>query len=278
METRGTLVLIGTPIGNLGDISARAIESIRGCDLLLCEDTRHSGQLLSHLNLRVPLESFHDYNEEQRIESILERLAGGERVGVVSDAGLPVLSDPGFRLVRAARAGGFRVEPVPGPFAGALALIASGIAPMPFAFFGFAPHRSGERLDFYRDIAARKMTAVVYESPQRIIASLRDAESVFGDVHVSVARELTKLHEEILDGPIGSVITRLVERDEVRGEITLVLAAAAAVEKSVTEETLRQEFQRLRDSGLRRPDAIRILADRYGLRKQDLYTRLLSTE
>lgn len=273
----GKLVLIGTPVGNLQDLSPRALEAIRSCSLLLCEDTRHTRKLLNHFGVSQKLESFHEHNEDARADRVLDRIAFGEVIGLVSDAGMPVLSDPGYALVRRARERGLQVEVIPGPFAAAMALIASGLAPVPFAFFGFSPHRSGERAEFFRRILAAGMTSVIYESPQRIVASLEDALEVFGDIEVTVGRELTKIHEEFLHGKISEVRERLQSRGEVRGEITVVFAAAAELAREEPDD-IAAEFRRLRDNGMRRPDAVKLLAERYRLKKGELYRLLLEVE
>ena len=269
----GKLLLIGTPIGNLGDASPRVLEALRSCSRLLCEDTRHTRKLLSHFGISVTVESFHEHNEDQKSAKIIEALLAGETIGLVSDAGMPVVSDPGFALVRAARQQGVPVEPVPGPFAGILALAASGIQSQPFTFYGFAPHRSGERRQFYRAVAAARMTAIVYESPERLAESLRDAREELGNVEMTVAREMTKLHEEFLHGTIEDLLERI--GDPVRGEVTLVFAPAEVESESVDPEAVRTEFARLRDQGMRRNDALKLLAERHRLRKSDLYRMLL---
>ncbi|HXI11846.1 MAG TPA: 16S rRNA (cytidine(1402)-2'-O)-methyltransferase [Thermoanaerobaculia bacterium] len=271
----GKLLIIGTPIGNLGDLTPRMAEAMRGCDLLLCEDTRHSGRLLQHLGIEAKLESFHDHNEDGKGERMAALIEAGKTVGLISDAGLPVICDPGFALVRLARQRQMRVETIPGPFAGSLALVASGIAPLPFAFFGFTPHKQGARLDFYRDMAARAMTSIVYESPQRLIDSLRDALSILGDVEATVAREMTKLHEEIANGVISTLLESFSARETIRGEITIVFAAAAKTEPVHSESDLLREFEALREKGMRRADAIKVLAEGHGLRKNDLYKMLM---
>ena len=271
----GKLLLIGTPIGNLGDMTPRAVEAIRSCSRLLCEDTRHTRKLLSHFRIRAKVESFHQHNEEAKAAEVIDAIAAGETVGLVSDAGMPVLSDPGFALVRAARERGITVEPVPGPVAAILALIASGIAPLPFTFHGFAPHRSGDRREFYRSVAASTTTAVVYESPERILDSLRDAQHELGDVAATVAREITKLHEEFLHGTLSQLIAILETREHIKGEITLVLAASSPLQAHVDPEAIRGEFRRLRDHGMRRNDALKLLAERYRIRKNELYRMLL---
>ncbi|HVT45878.1 MAG TPA: 16S rRNA (cytidine(1402)-2'-O)-methyltransferase [Thermoanaerobaculia bacterium] len=274
----GKLLLIGTPIGNLGDLSPRALDALRSCDTLLCEDTRHTGKLLAYFGVQARLESFHDFNEDQKTDRVIERIAGGETIALVSDAGMPVLSDPGFPLIRRARLAGLAVEPIPGPFAAALALAASGLPPLPFAFFGFVPHRSAERRELYRRLAALEMTVVVYESAERILESLADARLAFGDADMTLAREMTKLHEELVHGTIGEVIDRLSTRERIRGEITLVIAAPAIAAVEADPERIRDEFHRLRNEGVRRPDAAKILAERYRLRKSDLYRMLLDED
>jgi 16S rRNA (cytidine1402-2'-O)-methyltransferase len=276
----GKLFIIGTPIGNLADLSPRAVEAIRSCSLLLCEDTRHTRKLLGHLALSVPLQSFHEHNEDEAAEGLVERLRRGETLGLVSDAGLPLLSDPGFALLRRLReVNEVSVEPIPGPFAAALALVASGLPPLPFTFWGFAPHREGDRRDFYRRIASSGMTATVYESPQRVVESLATAEEELGDVGMTLAREMTKMHEEFLHGRISEVRATLASRESILGEITLVFQAAAERASSAPDtERLRRDFAELRAQGLRRNDATKILADRYGLPKNELYKLLLGSD
>ena len=272
----GRLLVIATPIGNLSDASPRMIEAMRRCDRIFCEDTRHTMKLLRHFAIEVPLESLHDFNEDAKLGRVMAELESGATIGIVSDAGTPLLSDPGFPVVREARARGYDVEPIPGAFAAAVALSASGIAPVPFQFLGFAPHREGDRVEFYRRAASAGMTTIVYESPHRLIASLENALSVLGDVEIAVARELTKLHEEILRGTVSSVLDDLRARDAIMGEITLVFAAAApppAVLPSPDE--LRAELERLRSSGMRRNDAIKAIADKYGIAKNELYRMML---
>src|SRR5258708_213298 len=174
-----------------------------------------------------------------------------------------------------AREHGWAIEPIPGPFAGVLALVASGIAPLPFTFLGFAPHRTGERTYFYRDVAKLGHTAVVYESPERVVGSLEDALNVLGDVEVTVAREMTKLHEEILSGTISEVLAELRARQSIYGEITIVFAAALQAPASASPEEVAAEFERLRAGGMRRNDAVKAVAERFGSRKNDGYRMLI---
>jgi 16S rRNA (cytidine1402-2'-O)-methyltransferase len=271
----GTLLLVSTPIGNLGDFPPRAVEALKAADLILCEDTRHSRKLLSHFGIERPVDSYHDHNEQEKAPRIIERIARGETIALISDAGMPVVSDPGYRLVRMARERGIPVEVIPGPFAAAMALVASGIPPLPFTFLGFTPHRQNERLDFYRGARELGHTFVVYESPERVVASLEDAREALGDVEACVARELTKMHEELINGRIGDVLGVLRERGDVRGEITIVFGAAAEPAGAISPEDVRAEFERLRTEGMRRNDAVKLVAEKFGLRKNEVYKLLL---
>lgn len=271
----GKLLIVGTPLGNLADFPPRAVAALKSADLILCEDTRHTRKLLTHFGIDRPTDSYHEHNEDERAERFIERIESGETIALVSDAGMPVLSDPGYPLVRIARERGVTVEPIPGPFAGALALAASGLPPLPFTFLGFTPHRQGERRDFYRRVADIGHTTVVYESPERVIASLEDALEILGDAEMSLARELTKMHEEILGGRVSEVLAALRGRDSIYGEITLVFGAPAKPREEASPDDIRTEFQRLRDSGMRRNDAVKAVAEKFGLRKNDVYRLLL---
>lgn len=274
----GKLLIIGTPIGNLGDFSQRAIEALKSADLIVCEDTRQTRKLLTHFGISRPLRSFHEHNEDVKAEELADRIDAGETLAMVSDAGMPVISDPGYRLVRIARERGFTVEPVPGPFAGVLALVASGIAPLPFTFWGFTPHRHGERSEMYKRVAASEQTAIVYESPERVVESLDDAMAALGDVEVTVAREMTKMHEEFVHGTISDVVEVLRKRERIRGEVTLVFAAAKAQAAEFTPDEIAVEFERLRDSGMRRNDAVKLVSEKFGVRKNEVYKLLLGRE
>lgn len=271
----GRLLLVGTPLGNLSDMAPRAVDALKSADLILCEDTRHTRKLLNHFGIDRPTDSYHEHNEDQKAAMLIERIEGGQTLALVSDAGMPVVSDPGYRIVRLARERGLIVEPIPGPFAGVLALAASGIAPLPFTFLGFTPHRQGERLDFYRRAAELGHTVVIYESPERVVASLEDALEVLGDTDVTVAREMTKMHEELLSGTVSEVVATLRARDRVHGEITLVFAAPAKQAEEVSPDALRAEFERLRESGMRRNDAVKAVAEKFGMRKNDVYRVLV---
>ena len=220
----GKLQIVSTPIGNLGDLSARAREALASADLVACEDTRRTGLLLSRLGIKRPLLSLHEHNERQRVPGILERLEAGETVALVSDAGTPVVADPGFVLVREATEQGIRVEAIPGPSAILTALVASGLPPLPFSFAGFPPHKGGKRRTFYERWSEEDHTVIFFESPHRIVKSLRDLAEVAGPERpCAVGRELTKQYEEILRGPAQEILETLEARDSVKGELVIVL-------------------------------------------------------
>ena len=222
----GKLLVVATPIGNLGDLSPRAREAFAAADLVACEDTRVTGRLLHHLGVRKPLVSLHEHNERQRLPRLLAALEAGQTVALASDAGTPLLSDPGFLLVREAAARGIAVEPIPGPSAILAALVASGLPPYPFTFAGFPPPKSGKRRTFYRSFAALPHTLVFLESPHRLLASLDDALAELGDRPAAIARELTKLHEEVLRGPLSRLLAELRGRPALKGEFVLVIGGA----------------------------------------------------
>lgn len=222
----GKLLVVATPIGNLDDLSPRARRAFESADLVACEDTRRTGRLLAHLGLKKKLLSLHEHNEERRLPGLQEALEAGSVVALASDAGTPLLSDPGYRLVRAAIEQGARIEPIPGASAVTAALVASGLPPYPFTFAGFPPHRRGKRKSFYRRFAELGHTLVFFESPHRLLGSLDDAVTELGDRPAAVARELTKLYEEMLRGQLSALRDELAERPALKGEFTLVVGAA----------------------------------------------------
>ena len=222
----GRLLVVATPIGNLEDLSPRARRAFEEADLVACEDTRRTGLLLSRLGIKRPLVSLHEHNERQRLPRLLAALERGETVALASDAGTPLVSDPGYLLVREAVARGLPVEPVPGPSALLAALVVSALPPHPFTFCGFPPPKGGRRRSFYQRFAGLDHTLVVYESPHRLAASLADALEVLGDRPAAVARELTKLHEEVLRGRLSEVLAEVERRQGLKGELVVVLGAA----------------------------------------------------
>ena len=221
---KGKLVIVSSPIGNLGDLSERAKAALADADLIACEDTRRSGALIASLGLRKRLISMHDHNERKRLPGLLAELERGASVAVLSDAGTPLLHDPGFPLVRAAAENSVRIEVVPGPSAILAALVSSALPPYPFTFYGYPPPRSGRRQRFYRELRERiRHTLVLFESPHRIVASLADAARELGDRPAAVCRELTKLHEEVLRGRLAELAEIVESRGGLKGEIVLVI-------------------------------------------------------
>lgn len=274
----GRLYLVATPLGNLSDLSPRAAEALRSSVVVLAEDTRRTMTLMRANGIETPLESFHEHNEDDKAERVVERIRNGDVIALVSDAGTPVVSDPGFPLLRRMRQAKLPVVPIPGPSAVILALAASGIPPSPFGFWGFAPHREGERRDFYSRVASSEMTGVVFESPQRIVASLEAALEILGDVDATVAREMTKMHEEFVNGRISEILEDLRARDAIRGEITVVFGAAERrSEELPAAQLLRDELERLREGGMRRNDSVKALAEKYGISRNELY-RIVTAE
>jgi 16S rRNA (cytidine1402-2'-O)-methyltransferase len=248
MAGQGSLVVVGTPIGNLADLSPRAAEALRGAEVVACEDTRRTARLLRHAGAGAPMVAVHQHNEAARAADLVARMRAGARVALVSDAGMPLVSDPGARLVRAALDEGLAVEVVPGPSAVTAALAASGLAGEGgFAFLGFAPRRAAERRRLVERLARLDVPAVVFESPQRLPGLLADIAEALPDRPVAVCRELTKLHEEVVRGSAAEVARRLAQ--PVRGEVTLVVDAAPA-DATPDEARLREVLALLREAGL----------------------------
>ncbi len=280
------LYVVSTPIGNLGDITLRALEVLRGVDRIACEDTRQTQKLLNHFEIATPTVSCHEHNEHERACELVKALKAGTRIALVSDAGTPAVSDPGSWLVREAIAAGVTVFPVPGASAALAALAASGLPAADFRFLGFLPEKAGARRTFLESLArelnnARLETArtlVFYEAPHRILDSLGDFEAVFGaGLRVSLARELTKLHEEFLRGTVAEVRAALAGRERVRGEITLVVEAPArgAEKEDHPTETLAARIARMQsEEGIDEKEALKRVARERGLSKSEVYREL----
>ncbi|MEX2206949.1 MAG: 16S rRNA (cytidine(1402)-2'-O)-methyltransferase [Myxococcota bacterium] len=271
-DARATVYVVATPIGNLEDLSPRAQRVLREVAVIACEDTRHTALLCQRYEIATPRVSLHAHNEARRVQELLERLARGESLALVSDAGTPLVSDPGERLVRAALEAGHPVVPVPGPSALLAALVASGFATSPFAFAGFLPRKGAERARTLAALAAFPGTLVLFEAPNRAAATLRDLHAAFGPRRAALARELTKRHETVLRGRLGELAL-----DELRGELTIVVEGAA--QRGSPEPTaaeIDEAVDRLLRSGLSPRDAARSLAAELGLAKRDAYTRVLA--
>lgn len=269
----GTLFIVATPIGNLEDVTLRALRILREADVIACEDTRHTRTLLSHFAIGTPTISYHDHNARERAPELLERLERGERVALVSDAGTPGVSDPGYLLVTAAAERGVRVVPVPGPSAVVTAACASGLPIDTFLFAGFLPHKQGARRDRLAELSREPHTLVFYEAPHRIAVTLADALDALGDRRAVIARELTKVHEEFLRGTLSELATSLDESRH-RGEFVLLVEgwreAPAARDTPVAERVAELEA-----AGLSRMDAIKQVARERGLPKREVYRLLV---
>src|SRR5215212_1509747 len=238
--TPGTLYLVATPIGNLEDITLRALRTLKECDVVAAEDTRHTGQLLKHFGISKPLLSYFQFNEAKRAEEILQRLARGDKVALVTDAGSPGISDPGERVVKAARAAGLRVEAVPGPSALVAALTASGLPATEFHFIGFLPHKSGQRRKRLESLKHLEATLVLYESPHRIEKLLLELQDIFTGRRVVLARELTKKFEEFLQGTPADLL-KMVGQRSLKGEFVVIIdrsSSESLPEPDVTEAPL----------------------------------------
>ena len=271
MAAPGALVLVATPIGNLADLSPRAVAALAGADAIACEDTRRTGRLLEHAGVkRPPLLVVNDHTEAAQVRKVLARLDRGERVAVVTDAGTPGISDPGERLVRAAVSAGHAVEIVPGPSAAIAALVASGLATGRFCFEGFLPRRSSGRTERLAALASERRTVVLYEAPHRLARTLTDLVAALGpDRRVAVARELTKLHEEVWRGTLGAALEWAGERQP-RGEYVLVLEGAPD-EAPATGEDVEAALRPLLDAGVRTKDAAAEVAERLRVPKRMAY-------
>lgn len=267
-----SLFLVSTPIGNLSDMTRRALDVLRTADVVFAEDTRRTAVLLRHYDIEARLISAHEHNEAARARLVVELLTEGRNVAMVSDAGTPLLSDPGARVVRAALDAGFDVVPIPGPSALLAALVASGLPADRFTFYGFLPRKGGARQALLDEIARSRHTAVIYEAPQRLSALLADlAAAAGGGRRVAIARELTKMHEEIVRLPLAEAVEAFEER-EVRGEIVVVLEGAPEAAPVEGDDPAAQAVaQALLDSGMARSEVARELRSRLNMSRNEAY-------
>ncbi|MDH3393752.1 MAG: 16S rRNA (cytidine(1402)-2'-O)-methyltransferase [Desulfobulbaceae bacterium] len=271
----GTLYVVATPIGNLEDITIRAVRILKEVALVASEDTRHTRKLLSHLGISTTLLSYYKGKEASRAEPILQRLQEGDDVALVSDAGTPGISDPGALLVKKARESNITVVPVPGPSALTAAMSVAGFEDTAFHFVGFLPSRGGERRKFLKTLVSEKPLIIFYESPQRIVAALEDCFAVFGDRRISVAREITKMYEEFFIGSLAEAIADFKHRDKIKGEF-VVIVAGGEEEEQPTADDLDALLVWYRDnSELSLKDASRRVAKDMGLSRSQVYRRAL---
>jgi 16S rRNA (cytidine1402-2'-O)-methyltransferase len=270
----GTLYVVATPIGNLADMTLRAVRVLREVALIACEDTRRTARLLQEHAISTPTTSFFEHNERWKGERILRALREGRDVALVSDAGTPGISDPGFRLVREARAEGLAVVPVPGASAAIAALSVSGLPTDRFLFVGFLPSRTQARRQAMQDLARQRETLVVYEAPTRAVAALTDMLEVWGDRDAFLCREATKVHEEYVRGPLSALRDSLAGRAEVKGEIVLVVEGAQ--ERTAADGDAETVYAALAAEGLTRREAVKETARRLGLPAREVYRRVLA--
>lgn len=275
----GTLYLVATPIGNLADMTQRALAVLREVDLIACEDTRRTQTLLNHFGIKTKMLSYHEHNERERAAEIGELLQRGTNVAIVSDAGTPGISDPGFRLVNTAYACGARVVPVPGAVAFIAALVASGLPTDEFFFGGFLPARSTQRRARLSQVRALDSTLVFYEAPHRIAQTLADAREILGERQAAVARELTKLHEEIARGRLSELALRFAAEGAARGEMVLVIDRTRLDAETATENSdsdIAARVAALESEGLDNRSALKRAARELGLSRPEAYRRLVA--
>ena len=278
-DKRGRLVVVGTPIGNLEDLSPRGARALREADAILCEDTRVTAKLAQRFGLAAPRLSCPAPREKARAAELLLRLSEGQTVALVSDAGMPTLSDPGEHLVRTAADAGYPVLVVPGPSAPSAALAVSGLAPIPHTFLGFLPARSGERSRFLEAVRERRETLIWFEAPHRIAPSLRDAARVLGPRRAVAARELTKIHEEVLRGTLDELAALFEAKGAGRGEITVVVQGASggqAGERALGDEVVDREIRAAIEGALSKRAAAREIAARSGRPAREIYARMVA--
>ncbi len=276
-RANGKLYIVSTPIGNLSDITLRALETLRCVDLIAAEDTRHTRKLLSRYDIHKPLISYHENNARQRGGELLEKIEAGSSVAVVTDAGTPGISDPGALLVEAALENGIEPIPIPGPSAVISALVVSGLPSHPFCFLGFPPPRGSQRRLFFSENASLPMTVIMYESPKRLAKMLKDILDSWGDRRVAVARELTKIHEEVFRGRVSEALAHFA--GEVRGEVTLVVegvagqgASAGKADPESCPEDWKEELEKLVAGGISSKEAASIIAAKFNIPRRTAYT------
>jgi 16S rRNA (cytidine1402-2'-O)-methyltransferase len=265
----GILFVVATPIGNLEDITFRAIRVLKEVNWIACEDTRQTRKLLEHYSIETPQISYHEHNEMERAKDLCSRLLAGESGALVSDAGVPLISDPGYRLVHSAVAAGVPVQPVPGPSAVLAALSASGLPTDSFHFAGFLPSKPGQRVHALEALRDETATLIFYEAPHRLLEALTDIQSVLGERDVVVAREITKVHEEFAHGTVSEILASFAGRDAVKGEITILVAKATRpkADNRPIEEAVEEHIR----AGKSRMEAMKAVAKARGLSKRDVY-------
>ena len=278
----GKIYLVATPIGNLSDMSVRAIDTLKNVDIIACEDTRNTIRLLNHFDIKAPLTSYHEYNKIDKAYELCEKVKAGKDIAFVSDAGMPAISDPGYELVDIAYKEGLCVTVIPGASAVVSALAISGISSRRFSFEGFLPSDKNEKKQILTELSDESRTIILYEAPHRLIKTLKEIFEYLGDRRVSIVRELTKLHEEVIRGNLGKIIADYESCDiAVKGENVLVIEGKSLLEKrserqkSFEEISIKEHFDKYISEGLDKKEAMKAVAKDRGIQKREVYKELL---
>jgi len=272
----GILYIVATPIGNLEDITLRALRVLKEVDVVAAEDTRHTQILLSRHDIHTPLTSYHEHNEQTKAQELVTRLARGQNVALVSDAGTPAISDPGFRLVVQAIRAGVRIIPIPGASALTAVLSASGLPTDRFVFEGFLPAKKSQRREKLQTLRDETRTLIFYEAPHRLKEALDDIHQLLGNREAVLAREVSKIHEEFLRGPVSELV-RALGSGEMRGEVTLIISGSSGAPR-VNEDRLKAEIGELKGRGLRVKEIAEVLGEKFGYPKKEIYRLALHGE
>ena len=278
----GKIYLVATPIGNLSDISMRAIETLKNADIIACEDTRNTIRLLNHFEIKGHLTSYHEYNKIDKAYELCEKVKEGNNIAFVSDAGMPAISDPGYELVDIAYKEGLEVTVVPGASAVVSALAISGISSRRFAFEGFLPADKNEKKEILTELSQESRTLILYEAPHRLLKTLKELFEYMGDRNIAIVREITKLHEEVLRGKLADIIADYEsEKIAIRGEYVLVIEGKSLLEKreerqkSFEETSIREHYEKYIAEGMDKKEAMKAVAKDRGIQKRDVYKELL---
>ena len=278
----GKIYLVATPIGNLSDISIRAVDTLKNVDIIACEDTRNTIKLLNHFEIKAPLTSYHEYNKIDKAYELCEKVKTGKNIAFVSDAGMPAISDPGYELVDIAYKEGLNVTVIPGASAVVSALAISGISSRRFSFEGFLPSDKNEKKEILTELSQESRTIILYEAPHRLLKTLKELFECLGDRKISIVRELTKLHEEVIRGNLGKIIADYESCDiAVRGEYVLVIEGKSLLEKrserqnSFEEISIKEHFDKYILTGLDKKEAMKAVAKDRGIQKREVYKELL---
>ena len=278
----GKIYLVATPIGNLSDISMRAIETLKNVDIIACEDTRNTIRLLNHFEIKGHLTSYHEYNKIDKAYELCEKVKEGNNIAFVSDAGMPAISDPGYELVEIAYKEGLEVTVVPGASAVVSALAISGISSRRFAFEGFLPADKNEKKEILTELSQESRTLILYEAPHRLLKTLKELFEYMGNRNIAIVREITKLHEEVLRGKLADIIADYEsEKVAIRGEYVLVIEGKSLLEKreerqkSFEEISIREHYEKYIAEGMDKKEAMKAVAKDRGIQKRDVYKELL---